>query len=120
MTEIQNDTSKVVTVRKTYMAAGQPIAQVSYVRDGDTLRDAAALRFEETLQYIYTDHLGSANTLVDQSGSQTNTRFMPFGEIRGGGSELGDLTERGFTGHRENREIGLTYMNARYYVPGIG
>ncbi|MEM7801864.1 MAG: RHS repeat-associated core domain-containing protein, partial [Chloroflexota bacterium] len=80
----------------------------------------AALRFEETLQYIYTDHLGSANTLVDQSGSQTNTRFMPFGEIRSGGSELGDLTERGFTGHRENREIGLTYMNARYYVPGIG
>ncbi|MEM7803235.1 MAG: RHS repeat-associated core domain-containing protein [Chloroflexota bacterium] len=90
------------------------------MRDGDTLRDDAALRSEETLHYIYTDHLGSANTLVDQSGSQTNSRFMPFGEIRSGGSELGDLTERGFTGHRENREIGLTYMNARYYVPGIG
>ncbi|MEM9774361.1 MAG: RHS repeat-associated core domain-containing protein [Chloroflexota bacterium] len=26
-------------------------------------------------------------------------------------------TGRGFTGHRENRDIGLTYMNARYYVP---
>jgi RHS repeat-associated protein len=24
-----------------------------------------------------------------------------------------------FTGHRENRDIGLTYMNARFYVPSI-
>ena len=31
-----------------------------------------------------------------------------------------DITDRGFTGHRENRDIGLTYMNARYYVPEIG
>lgn len=27
---------------------------------------------------------------------------------------------RGFTGQKENRYIGLTYMNARYYVSGIG
>ncbi|MCP4422224.1 MAG: RHS repeat-associated core domain-containing protein, partial [Chloroflexi bacterium] len=34
---------------------------------------------------------------------------------------MGDrLTDRGFTGHKENRDIGLTYMNARFYVPGIG
>ncbi|MCP4422305.1 MAG: RHS repeat-associated core domain-containing protein, partial [Chloroflexi bacterium] len=30
------------------------------------------------------------------------------------------LTDRGFTGHKENHDIGLTYMNARFYVPGIG
>jgi RHS repeat-associated protein len=28
-----------------------------------------------------------------------------------------DLSDRGFTGHYENREIGLTYMQARYYAP---
>ncbi|MCP4416389.1 MAG: hypothetical protein GY805_07190 [Chloroflexi bacterium] len=27
------------------------------------------------------------------------------------------LTDRGFTGHKGNRDIGLTYMNARFYVP---
>ncbi len=30
------------------------------------------------------------------------------------------LTERGYTGHHENRDIGLTYMNTRYYIPGLG
>ncbi|MCL4870842.1 MAG: RHS repeat-associated core domain-containing protein [Anaerolineae bacterium] len=30
------------------------------------------------------------------------------------------LTKRGYTGHHENRDIGLTYMNARYYIPGLG
>ena len=31
-----------------------------------------------------------------------------------------NTTGRGYTGHRENRDLGLTYMNARYYVSGIG
>jgi RHS repeat-associated protein len=29
------------------------------------------------------------------------------------------LTDRGYTGHLENMEIGLIYMRARYYVPYI-
>ncbi|MEM7799346.1 MAG: RHS repeat-associated core domain-containing protein [Chloroflexota bacterium] len=109
-----------VTVRKSYRIGGQMIAQASYTRNGVTVRDDADQRDEETVHFIYTDHLGSANTLIDQDGTRTESRFMPFGEIRSGGSVLGELTERGFTGHHENREIGLTYMNARYYVPGIG
>jgi RHS repeat-associated protein len=27
---------------------------------------------------------------------------------------------KGYTGHRGNMDLGLIYMNARYYVPGIG
>ncbi|MEM7800379.1 MAG: RHS repeat-associated core domain-containing protein, partial [Chloroflexota bacterium] len=96
------------------------IAQATYIRDASTERNDASRRSGSGLNFFYTDHLGSANTLVDQNGTQTNTRFMPFGEIRSGGDQLGSLTERGFTGHRENREIGLTYMNARFYIPGIG
>ncbi|MEM7799345.1 MAG: RHS repeat-associated core domain-containing protein, partial [Chloroflexota bacterium] len=108
-----------VNVRKTYLLAGQPIAQDSYTRPNGVNRVNPSQKDNPELHYVYTDHLGSANSLVDQSGSRTETRFMPFGEIRSGGSELGELTERGFTGHRENREIGLTYMNARFYVPEI-
>ncbi|MCL4870147.1 MAG: RHS repeat-associated core domain-containing protein [Anaerolineae bacterium] len=39
---------------------------------------------------------------------------------RGRTSPPTTLTERGRTGHHENRDIGLTYMNARYYIPGLG
>ncbi|MEM9776223.1 MAG: RHS repeat-associated core domain-containing protein, partial [Chloroflexota bacterium] len=112
-----------IAVRKTYVLAGQPIAQRSYDRPSTSARDHASATGEDTLHFIYTDHLGSANTLVDQLGVQTTTRFTPFGEVRGDGTfedGVGALTERGFTGHHENRGIGLTYMNARYYVPGIG
>lgn len=31
-----------------------------------------------------------------------------------------DLTDRGYTGHRENRDLELTYMNTRYCLPEIG
>jgi hypothetical protein len=58
-----------------------------------------------------------------RSVSGTTARYLPYGERRT------TLTERGRTGHyasagsaQANRDIGLTYMNARYYyyVPGLG
>ena len=118
----ESQTISVVKVRKTYMLAGQPIAQRSYTRPASSSRNHNN-GTENKLHFIYTDHLDSANTMVDESGNQSNTRYLPFGEIRGDESfedGVGTVTERGFTGHRENRDIGLTYMNARYYVPGIG
>lgn len=30
------------------------------------------------------------------------------------------ITDRGFTGHKHDDELGLIYMNGRYYVPSIG
>jgi RHS repeat-associated protein len=46
------------------------------------------------------------------------TRFYPFGSYRR--SDPAFLTERGFTGHKQNDSLGLIYMNARYYVGSIG
>ena len=48
-------------------------------------------------------------------------RFLPFG----GGRSWDEIDttawlDRGYTGHLHNDEIGLIYMNARYYVPSIG
>jgi len=72
------------------------------------------------LFYIHSDHLGSSNAMSDESGVQvgTTTRYTPFGDYRMDGQS--DITDRGFTGHKENRYINLTYMNARYYLPGTG
>ena len=123
-----------MTVRKTYLLGGhqralaKPIAQASYDRtvtspaDANGQRRSVGGRTTAELLHIYTDHLGSASTTVNaMTGEMKDTRFYPFGELRTGatGGAL-DETGRGFTGHRENRDIGLTYMNARFYVAEAG
>ncbi len=49
------------------------------------------------------------------------TRYEPFGGYRGPTPNATNpsISDRGFTGHQENREIELTYMRARYYMPYI-
>jgi RHS repeat-associated protein len=46
------------------------------------------------------------------------TGYFPFGAYRTMPTQ--GVTEIGYTGHRENMELGLIYMNARYYVPSLG
>lgn len=71
------------------------------------------------LFYVYSDHLGSTTAMTNENGAQVGsiTRFDPFGNYRTGGAN--DISDRGFTGHKHNDDIGLIYMNARYYVSGI-
>ena len=76
----------------------------------------------DELYHIHADHLGSVAILTKYSDGYTygNSRayYYPFGAYRvepGGG-----MTDRRFTGQRENMDWGLYYYNARYYVPGLG
>ncbi len=48
--------------------------------------------------------------------TKTFTRYEPFGTYRGG-SNGNPITDRGYTGQKQNDDIGLIYYNARYYVP---
>jgi RHS repeat-associated protein len=48
----------------------------------------------------------------------STTRYLPFGSYRNSTGHT--VTDRGYTGHRHNDDLGLIYMNARYYLPGIG
>ena len=102
---------ETVIQRVTYSLTGQPIA-VRVTGDPDPTNNG--------LFYLHSDHLGSTTALSDASGQLAGevTRYYPFGEYRTGGQSA--ITDRGFTGHKENRSLGLTYMNARYYVVGIG
>ncbi len=82
--------------------------------------------------YTYTDHLGSVVALSTTAGgfiSGSLARYDPFGDYRTTPATTNnpDKTDQGFTGHRHNntgefplRNIGLIYMNARYYMPEIG
>ncbi|MCL4266141.1 MAG: hypothetical protein KJ069_23225 [Anaerolineae bacterium] len=99
--------------RATYSLGGQVIAQRTASTPANPTRDG--------LRFLHSDHLGSATAMSSSNGAyvpSTLTRFLPFGGYRT--APTADLTELGFTGHHENREIGLTYMNARFYLPGIG
>ncbi|MBK8935060.1 MAG: hypothetical protein IPM76_22645 [Chloroflexi bacterium] len=111
--------SQMVIQRSTYSLAGQAIA----------VRVAGSpLATNNGLFYLYSDHasallstsLGSASALVTGGGQKVNeTRYLPFGGYRSGGPST--LTDRGFTGHKENMtDLGLIYMNARFYAPGLG
>ena len=75
----------------------------------------------DDINYVFSDHLGSSSVVTAQNGSYNSTtdraQHLLFGGFRGGTpAYLDDVTDRGFTGHKENSDIGLTYMNARYYV----
>ena len=56
----------------------------------------------------------SSNRITIECGTARN---YPFGAWRTTPSQT--LTDRGYTGHRHNNDLGLIYMNARYYVPYI-
>ncbi|MCI0579361.1 MAG: hypothetical protein L0332_09365, partial [Chloroflexi bacterium] len=106
----------VTVERATYSLAGQAIA----------------LRIESTpggtngLYYFHTDHLGS-NSLLTYGQGQTGpgtlflgsaARYLPFGGYRGTPPTTNPaLTDRGYTGHKHNNDLGLVYMNARFYLP---
>ena len=68
--------------------------------------------------------VGSASAIQNPDGTVEQARYLPFGDWR---TQPEDLpTNRGFTGHVHNNlgggadDLGLIYMNARFYVPGIG
>jgi RHS repeat-associated protein len=95
--EVENPAATPL-IRATFGIAGQAIAmRIS----GDPVST------NNGLFYIHSDHLGST------------TRYLPFGGYRGT-APTQTITDRDFTGQKENRELGLLYYGARFYVPGIG
>lgn len=78
--------------------------------------------------YPLTNHLGSVNTLTDESGAVILTQhFLPFGEdfenpkpTLSSTCNNGEAWDWGFTGQYHDEESGLIYFNARYYCPTVG
>ncbi|MGW7677945.1 RHS repeat-associated core domain-containing protein [Shewanella sp. S23-S33] len=68
------------------------------------------------VRYQHTDMLGSVISESDESGNITSrSQYEPFGKRMGG-----DKDGIGYTGHQHDKDLGLTYMQARYYDPLIG
>ena len=66
--------------------------------------------------YVHTDHLGSVVAESNASGQITKRfHYKPFGE-----SIEAQHDDIGYTGHKHDTDLGLTYMQARYYDPVLG
>lgn len=92
-------------------------AQVVHVRHADG-------KASERIDYTLNEHLGSVETVTDQTGKVVERfRFDPFGgridplnPTRQGESPKSSV-RRGFTGHEHDDELGLINMGARLYDP---
>ncbi len=72
------------------------------------------------VQYVHGDHLGSPVVRSNASGAvleHTRTRYEPYGAAVAG---TFNPTGIGFTGHVNDPEIGMVYMQQRYYDPIAG
>jgi len=66
--------------------------------------------------YIHTDGLGSPVARTDASGNLiSRTSYEPYGYVASGATP-----DIGFTGHVNDANTGLTYMQQRYYDPVAG
>ena len=83
------------------------------------------------LRYLHTDHLGSVDTVTDETGAVVERlSYDAFGKRRtatgaGAWTEaalaiVGAQTPRGFTGHEHLDALGLVHMNGRVYDPVLG
>ncbi|ACJ30835.1 Conserved hypothetical protein [Shewanella piezotolerans WP3] len=77
---------------------------------------AGTIARSSKVTYQHTDMLGTPVMESDESGNViSRSVYEPFGK-RLGGEKAGI----GYTGHLQDTDLGLTYMQARYYDPVIG
>ncbi|MBT3206888.1 MAG: RHS repeat-associated core domain-containing protein [Bacteroidetes bacterium] len=81
----------------------------------------------DKLQYIHTDHLGSIQTITDESGQIDATySYDAWGRQRDATNWFLYYTtplqafSRGYTGHEHLSDFGLINMNGRLYDPVLG
>lgn len=72
--------------------------------------------------FAHTDALGSPVARTSAAGAlQSRTRFEPYGSVAAGTIPgTGNQAALGFTGHVNDADTGLVYMQQRYYDPIVG
>lgn len=76
-----------------------------------------AMAAERSVTYYYTDPQGTVLATTDENGNILSTSDRrPYGTFIAGAPTSGP----GFTGHVDDPDSGLIYMQARYYDPSIG
>lgn len=74
------------------------------------------LTAQTTVEYIHTDALGSVVAVTNEAGQVVErNEYEPYGF-----DLMGIKDGPGYTGHVSDATTGLSYMQQRYYDPGIG
>nr|WP_308632577.1 RHS repeat-associated core domain-containing protein [Massilia sp. YIM B02763] len=82
----------------------------------ETMTTAAGSTASNGVTYIHTDGLGSPVARTDANGQVVSrTSYEPYGYVA-----AGTTPTIGFTGHVNDADTGLTYMQQRYYDPVAG
>ena len=108
---------------KYYIPVGATTLEIKYKQTGS---NATPTLTQVEKQYLFKDHLGSTDVIVNDAGNIVERlSFNPWGERRKADwteadSEIVSSSTRGFTGHEMDDEIGLVNMKARIYDPVIG
>ncbi len=72
-------------------------------------------------QYVHTDVLGSPVAHTGPTGTLLNrTRYEPYGYVAAGTKPGPATSLMGYTGHVQDAETELVYMQQRYYDPIVG
>lgn len=74
------------------------------------------------VRYTHTDSLGSPVAITNGAGQLlSRTRYEPYGKTAAGTNPgVGAVSTMGFSGHVNDAESGLVYMQQRYYDPLAG
>jgi RHS repeat-associated protein len=79
-----------------------------------------AMRENNALYWLLTDHLGSTSRLIAATSALTGElRYKAYGETRYAWG-ITNTTKYQFTGQREESVIGLYFYNARWYDAALG
>ncbi|MEM9103698.1 MAG: RHS repeat-associated core domain-containing protein [Pseudomonadota bacterium] len=120
----ENGQREIRTTRDlSYLLAGLPLGSstVNLLACNAQNQCGAAHRIgtyttNERVRYAHADILGSPILETDQAGNViAEFHYQPFGE-----TEEEKREDIGYTGHLEDTDLGLTYMQARYYDPLLG
>lgn len=83
------------------------------------LLTTAQAQAEDTVHYYYTDPQGTVLAKADAAGNVVASYdYAPYGSQAMGAPPSGGPT--GYTGHVNDADTGLVYMQARYYDPEVG
>jgi len=99
----------------------QGTRQIRYIFFGN--QRIASVDSQGKTSYFLTDHLGSTNLIVDDTGALKEwTEYEPFGSMTTHEMYGGDEDEANFYfgGKEFDSESGLIFFGARYYMPLIG
>ena len=74
--------------------------------------------------YLHRDHLKTIRMITGAAGTNVNRMaYSPFGkrlsQTNAAGGASAHFEHKGFIGERHDEEVGLIYLNARYYDPQI-